>query len=94
MEYIMHVRQLWRQFQLVSHFTSLLQNLEWSNEPQCELASDLETMQTCHRRHLEVHKISHFKAQLSSPMISVALLPQLHNSQVLPNHTNLLLDFL
>jgi hypothetical protein len=90
----MHVRQLRRQLQLVSYFTSLLQNLEWSNEPRCELASDLETMQTSHRRHLEVHKISHFKAQISSPMIDVALLSQLCNSQVLPNHTDLLLDFL
>jgi hypothetical protein len=79
---------------LVSYFTSLLQNLEWSNEPQCELASDLEMTQTSHRRHLKVHKISHFKAELSSLMISVALLPQLCNSQVLPNHTNLLLSFL
>jgi hypothetical protein len=94
MEYIMHVRQLWRKLQLVSHFTSLLQNLEWSNEPRCRLASDLEMMQTSHRRHLEVHKISHFKAQLSSPMITVAHLPRLRNSQVLPYHTNLLLDFL
>jgi hypothetical protein len=79
---------------LVSYFTSLLQNLEWPNEPRCELALDLEMTQTSHRRHLEVHKISHFKAQLSSPMIGVALLPRLHNSQVLPNHMNLLLDFL
>jgi hypothetical protein len=79
---------------LVRYSTSLLQNLEWSNEPRCELASDLEMTQTSHRRHLEVHKISHFKAQLSSPMIDVALLPRLRNSQVLPNHTNLLLGFL
>jgi hypothetical protein len=28
---------------LVSYFTSLLQDLEWSNEPRCELASYLET---------------------------------------------------
>jgi hypothetical protein len=28
----MRVRQLWRQLQLVGYFTSLLQNLEWSNE--------------------------------------------------------------
>jgi hypothetical protein len=49
MEYIMHVRQLRPQLQLVSYFTSLLQNLEWSNEPWCELASDLETMQTSQR---------------------------------------------
>jgi hypothetical protein len=34
---------------LVSYFTSLLQNLEWSNEPQCELALNLETTQTSHR---------------------------------------------
>jgi hypothetical protein len=90
----MHVTQLRRQLQLVSHFTFLLQNLEWSNEPRCELASDLETTQTSHRRHLEVHKIFQFKAQLSSPMIGVALLPRLRNSQVLSNHTNLLLGFL
>jgi hypothetical protein len=45
----MHVRQLRQQFQLVSHFTSLLQNLEWSNEPRCELASNLEMIQTSHR---------------------------------------------
>jgi hypothetical protein len=94
MKYNMHVGQLRRQFQLVNHFTSLLQNLEWSNEPQCELASDLQMTQTSLRRHLEVHKIFHFKAQLSSPMIGVALLPQLCNSQVLPNHMNLLLGFL
>jgi hypothetical protein len=93
-EYIMHVRQLRQQLQLVSYFTSLLQNLEWSNEPRCELVSDLEMMQTFHRWHLEVHKISHFKAQLSSPMIGVALLPQLCNSQLLPNHMNLLLGLL
>jgi hypothetical protein len=80
MKYIMHIRQLRRQLRLVSYFTSLLQNLEWSNESWCELASDLETMQTSHRRHLEVHKISHFKAQLSSPMTDIALLPRLHNS--------------
>jgi hypothetical protein len=43
MEYIIHVRQLRRQQQLVSYFTSLLQNLEWFNEPWCELALDLET---------------------------------------------------
>jgi hypothetical protein len=48
-KYIMHVRQLWQQLQLVDYFTSLLQNLEWSNEPQCELTSDLETTQTSHR---------------------------------------------
>jgi hypothetical protein len=90
----MHVRQVWRQLQLVSHFTSLLQNLEWSNEPWCELASDLEMTQTSHRQHLEVHKISHFQVQLSSPMISIALLPRLCNSQIRPNHTNLLLGFL
>jgi hypothetical protein len=93
-EYIMHVRQLRRQIQLVSHFTSLLQNREWSNDPRCELASDLERTQTSHRRHLRVHKISHFKAQLSSPMTGLALLPRLRNSQVLPNHTNFLLGFM
>jgi hypothetical protein len=49
MEYIMHIRQLWWQLELVSYFTSLLKNLEWSNEPRCELASDLETTQTSHR---------------------------------------------
>jgi hypothetical protein len=49
MEHIMHIRQLWWQLQLVSHFTSLLQNLEWSNEPRCELASDLEMTQTSYR---------------------------------------------
>jgi hypothetical protein len=76
----MHVKQLRWQLQLVSYFTSLLQNLEWSNEPRYKLASDLETIQTSHRRHLEVHKTSHFKAQLSSPMIGVALLPRLRNS--------------
>jgi hypothetical protein len=93
-EYIMHVRQLRRQLQLVCYFTSLFQNLESSNEPRCELASNLETMQTPHRRPLEAHKISHLKAQLSSPMIGVAVLPRLCNSQVLPNHSNLLLGFL
>jgi hypothetical protein len=79
---------------LVSYFTTLFQSLEWSNEPRCKLASDLEMMQTSQRRHLEVHKISHFKTQLSSPMIGVALLPRLRNSQILPNHTDLLLGFL
>jgi hypothetical protein len=74
MEYIMHVRQLRWHLQLVIYFTTLFQNLEWSNEPRCELVSDLETMQTPHRWHHEVHKISHFKAQLSSPIIGVALL--------------------
>jgi hypothetical protein len=49
MKYIMHVRQLRRQLQLVVYFTSLLQNLEWSNEPRCELASNLEMTQTPHR---------------------------------------------
>jgi hypothetical protein len=49
MKYIIHVRQLWQKLQLVGYFTSLLQNLEWSNEPRCELASDLETTQTSHR---------------------------------------------
>jgi hypothetical protein len=49
MEYIMHVRQLRQQLQLVSYITSLLQNLEWSNEPWCEFALDLEMMQTSHR---------------------------------------------
>jgi hypothetical protein len=93
MEYVMHIWQLWRQLQLVSYVTSLFQNLEWSKEPRCELASDIEMTQTSYRRHLEVHKISHFKAQLSSPMIDIALLPWLHNSQVLPNHMNLLLYF-
>jgi hypothetical protein len=92
--YIIHVRQLRWQLQLEGHVTSLLQNLEWSNEPRCELASDIEMMQTTHRRHLELHKISHFKAQLSSPMIGVALLPRLCNLQVLHNHMNLLLGFL
>jgi hypothetical protein len=43
MKYIMHVRQLWRQLQLVGYFTSLLQNLKCSNEPWCELTSELET---------------------------------------------------
>jgi hypothetical protein len=90
----MHIRQLRQQLQMVSYFTSLLQNLEWSNEPRCELASDLKMTQTSHMRHLEVDKISHFKAQLSSPTINVTLLPPLRISQVLPNHTNLLLDFL
>jgi hypothetical protein len=94
MKYVMHTWQLRRQLQLVSCFTSLLQNLEWNYKPRCELASDLEMMQTTHRRHLEVHKIFHFKAQLSSPMIGVAPLSRLRNSQVLSNHTNLLLDFL
>jgi hypothetical protein len=49
MEYVMHIRQLWRQLQLVSYFTSLLQNLKWSNESWCELASYLETTQTSYR---------------------------------------------
>jgi hypothetical protein len=38
-----------QQLQLIGYFTSLLQNLEWSNEPQCELASYLEMVQTSHR---------------------------------------------
>jgi hypothetical protein len=94
MEHIVHIWQLWRQLQLVSYLTSLFQNNKWSNEPRCELASNLEMVQTSHRWHLEVHKISNFKAQLSSPMITTALLPRLRNSQVLPNHTNLLPGFL
>jgi hypothetical protein len=49
MEHVMHMGQLWWQLQLVSYFTSLLQNLEWSNELWCELASYLETVQTSHR---------------------------------------------
>jgi hypothetical protein len=44
MEHIMHIRQLQRQPQSVSYFTSLLQNLEWSTEPRCELASYLKTV--------------------------------------------------
>jgi hypothetical protein len=61
-KYIMHVRQLWRQLQLVGYFTSLLQNLELSNDPRCEIASDLEMTQTPHSSYLEVNKISNFKA--------------------------------
>jgi hypothetical protein len=48
-EYVMHVRQLRWQLQLVSYFASLLQNLERSNEFWCELASNLEMTQTSHR---------------------------------------------
>jgi hypothetical protein len=79
---------------IVGYFTSLLHNLERSNESWCELTSYFETAQTTHRWHLEVHKISNIKAQLSSSMTSVALLPWLRNSQVLSHHTNLLLGFL
>jgi hypothetical protein len=49
MEHIMNIRQLRRQLQLVSYFTSLPQNLELSNEPRCELASYLEMTQTSYR---------------------------------------------
>jgi hypothetical protein len=43
MEHVMHIGQLWQQLQLVSYFTSLFQNLKWSNKYWCELASYLET---------------------------------------------------
>jgi hypothetical protein len=49
MKHVMHIRQLWWQLQLVSYFTSLFQDLKWSNESWCELASTHETMQTSHR---------------------------------------------
>jgi hypothetical protein len=75
MEHVMHVRQLWWQPQLISYFTSPLQNHERSNEPRCEFASYLESVQTSHRGHLEVNKISNFKVWFSSPMIGVAFLP-------------------
>jgi hypothetical protein len=65
----MHIWQLRWQLQLVSYFTSLFHNLEQPNEPRCELASNLEIAQTSHTWHPEVHKISHFKAQFSPPMI-------------------------
>jgi hypothetical protein len=94
MEYVMHIWQLRWHLQLICYFTSLFQNLKRSNEPRCELASYLETMQTSHRWHLEINKISNFKAYLSSSMIGIALSPRLCNSQVLPNHMNLRLDFL
>jgi hypothetical protein len=61
MKYIMHVRQLRWQLQLVSYFTYILQNLEWSNESWSKLVLNLETMQTSHRWHLEVNKISNLK---------------------------------
>jgi hypothetical protein len=87
----MHTKQLRRQLQLVSHFTSLLQNFEWPDKPHCELASYLESAQTPHRWYLEVYNISNFKAQFSPPMVGIALLSWLRNSQVLSHHTNLLL---
>jgi hypothetical protein len=34
---------------LMCYFTSLLQNLEWFNEPLCELASYLKMAPTSHR---------------------------------------------
>jgi hypothetical protein len=42
MEHVVQIRQLWWQLQLIGYFTSLLHNLEWANEPRCELASYLE----------------------------------------------------
>jgi hypothetical protein len=49
MEYVMNIIQLWRQLQLISYFTTLLQNLKWSNESWYEFASKLKTTQTYHR---------------------------------------------
>jgi hypothetical protein len=49
MEHVVYIGQLWQQLQLVIYFTSLFQNLKWSNESWCELASNLEMMQTSHR---------------------------------------------
>jgi hypothetical protein len=70
MEHIMHIRQLWWQLQSIGYFTSLLHNLERSNESRCELAWYLETVKTSHRWHLEVHKTPNLKDQLSSAYIA------------------------
>jgi hypothetical protein len=61
---------------LIGYFNSLLRNLEWSSESRCELTSNLEMAQTPHRCHLEIYKISNFKAQLPSS----ALIAQLASS--------------
>jgi hypothetical protein len=49
MKHIVHICQLWWQLQFISYFSSLLSNLEWSDEPRHELASYLKIAQTSHR---------------------------------------------
>jgi hypothetical protein len=63
----MHIRQLQWQLQLTTYFTSLLQNLEWCNEPRCEFTTYLEMAQTSHTAnsypnffHIAGHKLSSY----------------------------------
>jgi hypothetical protein len=89
-EQIVYTRKLRGQFQSVGHFTFLFQDLKWSNKSRCKLSSNFELKKATHRRHLEIYKISNFKAQISSPTICITFLARLSNLQIFSHYTDLL----
>jgi hypothetical protein len=48
-EYIMYSREMRGQFQLISHFSFLFQDLEWASKSRCKLSYDFKLTESSHR---------------------------------------------
>jgi hypothetical protein len=90
-EHVMHTHQGWRQIQLVSHGSKLLENQKQTNVARSRLAFDPKPLHTSHGRDTKIHVVSNCKSQGMTSLVGIVLLAGLGSYQIRLNTMN---DFL